>query len=199
MLYLVKLSRPELASPVRELSKFMDKATEVHKSALERTIQYVINTKNEKLFMHADPKLRGVIEAYTDSNYASDRDTRSSVSGFAIYVNGCLVSWRSKIQNSVTLLSTEAEYVAVSQCVAELGFVKQILEGLQQEVELPMILKVDNTGAIELTKNWSTSTRTKHIDVQMHYIRELTEQGIIKVEFVRSGDNMADNFTKNLP
>ena len=69
------------------------------------------------------------------------------------------------MQNSVTLLSTEVEYVAACQCAAELEFVKQILEGLQQEVELPMILKVDNTGAIELTKNWSTSTRTKHIDV----------------------------------
>ena len=101
------------------------------------------------------------------------------------------------MQQCVTLSSTEAEYVACSQCVTEMEFVRQLLRSMGVYVILPMIVYVDNTGAIELARNRSTTGRTKHIDVRYHYVREYIEDGIVKIVFVRSGDNDADVFTKN--
>ena len=116
----------------------------------------------------------------------------------AIYYCGTLIGWRSKAQQCTTLSSTEAEYVACSQAATELEFVRQILESMGVNVQLPMTVYVDNTGAIELARNWSTSGRTKHIDVRFHYLRELVEQGMMELKFVRSENNTADIFTKNL-
>ena len=74
----------------------------------------------------------------------------------------------------------------------------RVAESMGVNVQLPMTVFVDNTGAIELARNWSTSGRTKHIDVQFHYLRELVEQGMMELKFVRSENNTADIFTKNL-
>lgn len=142
--------------------------------------------------------MEGQIVGYSDSNYASNKDTRRSVSGFAIYYMGGLVSWKSKAQNCVTMSSTEAEYVAMSSCAMEMMFIKQVVESINFEVKLPMILYCDNAGAIDLARNYSTGGRTKHIDVRHHYIRELIDKGFIKIEFVGTDDNISDIFTKGL-
>ena len=135
---------------------------------------------------------------FSDSNYATDKDGRRSISGFAIYYHGALVSWKSKMQQCVTLSSTEAEYVAAAKCVSEMEFVRQVVESMGMNIQLPMTLYVDNTGAINLAENWSTTGRTKHIDVRFHYLREMSEQGMIEIKFVKSERNVSDIFTKNL-
>ena len=89
------------------------------------------------------------------------------------------------MQQCVTLSSTEAEYVAASQCVSEMEFVRQIVESMGLEVELPMTLYIDNTGAIDLAESWSTTGKTKYIDVRFHYLREMNEQGMIQIKFVK--------------
>jgi len=129
---------------------------------------------------------------------AGDSDTRKSVSGFVIYLCGAAIAWRSKGQKSVTLSSTEAEYVAVSEVATEILYIAGILKFLNIPVEYPILVNVDNIGAIYLTKNATTGSRTKHVDTRYHFVREYVEDGIIKVEFVRSEDNHADIFTKNL-
>jgi hypothetical protein len=98
----------------------------------------------------------------------------------------------------VTLSSSEAEYVAVSEVCMEVMFVKQILEFLQVKLKLPINILVDNVGAMFLTENQSVSQRTRHIDVRYHFIRNYVEDGIVQVNFVRSEHNDADVFTKNL-
>jgi hypothetical protein len=198
LLYLVKLSRPDLATSVRELSKFMDGATDVHFKAMHRVMEFAMSTKNHRLSIFPKFKERHNIVGFSDSNFASDKDTRRSVTGFAVFYAGTLVSWKSKAQQCVTLSTTEAEYVAASQCANEMEFVRLVLESVHEKVNLPMKLMVDNTGAIDLMKNWSTNGRSKHIDVRFHYLRELVEQGVLQVDFVRSDDNTADIFTKNL-
>ena len=102
------------------------------------------------------------------------------------------------MQQCVTLSSTEAEYVAASQCVSEMEFVRQVVESMGLKVKLPMTLYVDNTGAIDLAENWSTTGRTKHIDVRFHYLREMNERGMVEIKFVKSELNVSDIFTKNL-
>ena len=99
----------------------------------------------------------------------------------------------------MTLSSCEAEYVALCETCAELLYIRQILEFLGVEIDYPMIIYVDNVGAIYLANNES-STRTKHVDVRYHFVRELTEEPnpVVKIEFCRSEDNRADVYTKNV-
>jgi len=198
LLYLTKLTRPDLSSAVRELATFMDGANMEHWTALHRALDYAVATKDKALVLKPTSVYDGMIVGYSDSNYASNKDTRKSVSGFAIYFNGVLVSWKSKAQQCVTLSSTEAEYVAMSLCVMEMEFIRQIVESMDFEVKLPMRSFVDNTGALELAKNYSTSGRTKHIDVRFHFVREMIDQGLLEIAFVPTDKNVADIFTKNL-
>jgi Reverse transcriptase (RNA-dependent DNA polymerase) len=196
LLYLVKLSRPDLASSVRELSKFMSNPSGTHLRAMYRTMSYATQTSSYGLKLKSNNKNR--IVGYTDANWAACKDTRKSVSGSAIFYSGALVSWKSKTQQCTTLSSTESEYVALTSCVNEVIYIRNILTSLGIEVELPMTIFVDNTGAIHLSNNWSTAPRTKHISLRYHYVRELIEQGVIEIKFVRSEENVSDIFTKNL-
>jgi len=199
LLYLVKHSRPDISNAVRELSKSVSGATEYAWKELMRTIRYVLDTKELGLKMKigSTDDLWDIM-VYTDSDYAGDRDTRVSVTGYIMYVRGVPVCWKSKGQRSVTLSSTEAEFVALSEAVKEIKFVVQVMESVGMEVRLPIIVRVDNVGAIHLSNNLSTSQRTKHIDVRYHFIREFVEDGFIKITFVRTMENDADIFTKNL-
>jgi hypothetical protein len=86
----------------------------------------------------------------------------------------------------------------MTEAATELVYIKQIFDFLEIQVKLPMILRCDNQGAIFLAKN-ETSSRTKHIDVRYHYIRELVENGVIAIEYVNTKENIADALTKNLP
>ena len=106
LLYLVKLSRPDLALSVRELAKFMDGSTLNHYQAMRRVMEYAVSTADERLILAPSVMDEGVLTGYTDSNYASDKGSRKSVSGVAIYFCGALVSWRSKAQQCTTLSST---------------------------------------------------------------------------------------------
>jgi len=199
LLYLVKHSRPDIANAVRELSKVMDEPTLAALKELKRVIKYVLDTKNYGL--RIEPRQyedRWELIMFSDSDYGGDKDTRISVGGFVLYFLGVPISWKSKGQKSVTLSSAEAEYVAMSEAVKEIRFAYQILVSMGFDVTLPIIVRVDNVGAIYMTENKTTSTRTKHVDIRYHFVREFIEDGFIKVVFVRSEDNNADIFTKNV-
>ncbi len=135
---------------------------------------------------------------YSDSEFAGDTETRKSVNGFIIYLCGVAISWRSKRQKSVALSSTEAECIAILEVAMEILYVVGILRFLGVNVKYPVEVKVDNIGAVYLAKNATTGNRTKHIDTRYHFVREYIEDGILKVVFVRSENNDADIFTKNL-
>jgi hypothetical protein len=201
LLYLVKHSRPDIANAVRELTKVLDGATTAHWKALLRAIKYVFDTKMHALKLQPictnDQQL--YLESYSDSEFAGDRETRASVYGYITFFCGAPISWKSKSNKSVTLSSTEAEYYAASEAAKELVFVKNLIEGLNQlkKLKLPMTLRMDNTGAIYLANNQTTGPRTKHIDIRVHYVRDMINDGTIKTLFVKTDDNTSDIFTKN--
>ncbi len=125
LLYLVKLSRPEIANAVRELTKVLDGATESHYKAMLRVMKYIMETEVHGLTLN--PKQEGSLfrlKGLCDSDFAGDKDTRISVYGFILYLCGAPISWRSKAGRGVTLSSTEAEYVAVSELAKEVIFVQ---------------------------------------------------------------------------
>jgi hypothetical protein len=135
---------------------------------------------------------------FTDSEYAGDTETRISVGGFIIFLLGVPILWKSKAQRAVTLSSSEAEFVSLSEAAKEIKFVVQILESMGIVVEIPIIVRVDNVGAIFMSENASTSSRTRHVDIRYHFVREYVEEGFIRIIFVRSEENLADGFTKNV-
>ena len=136
------------------------------------------------------------LNTYVDSDWAGDKNDRRIVTGWCIFVNKSLISWGSRSQKNVTLSSSEAEYVGISEIVKEILFIRQILIFLQVKVEYPIMVNVDNVGAIYIAKK-SDGKRTRHIDARYHFVREIIEDGIVKVIFVRTNDNKADIFTKN--
>jgi hypothetical protein len=198
LLYLVKHSRPDISNAVRELSKVADGATPGHWKTMTRLIKYVLDTEDYGLKIK--PKQNEdsfVLEGISDSEYAGDTDTRISVYGYIIYFCGAPIAWKSKSGKSVTLSSTEAEYFALSEVAKEIIFIKQIVESLGHKMQFPIIIKVDNVGAIYLANNHTNGQRTKHIDIRQHFVREYIEDGILKIIFVKSEDNDADIYTKN--
>jgi hypothetical protein len=93
--------------------------------------------------------------------------------------------------------STEAEYFALSEVSNEILLTKQLLETCSITLKLPIIIRVDNVGAIVLGNNFSVSQRTKHIDIRTHFVRELIEDEILKIWFIRSEDTISDIYSKN--
>jgi hypothetical protein len=99
------------------------------------------------------------------------------------------VCWRSKSQKGVTLSSTEAEYVAISEAVKEVKFIYYLLRDIGIEVKLPIIVKSDNVGAMFMAQNSSSGVRTRHVDTRYRFVRENLDDGIMKIEFIRSVEN----------
>ena len=202
LLYLIKFSRPDISNSVRELTKVMDCANEKHFKGLLRVLKYVLSTSDLGIKYDSASMLNfnGIwkVVAYCDSDFAGDKDSRNSVTGFCIYIGRCLISWKARGQKSVTLSSTEAEYVAVSEVCTEIIFIKYILEFLDVKVEYPVTVMCDNVGAIFLSYNAKNSNRTKHVDIRAHFVRQYVEDGVVKVIFIRSEENEADTFTKNV-
>ena len=189
LLYLVKHSRPDIANVVRELSKVTDGATMAAMKEMKRVIKFVIDTKHLGLKIEPttpDNDKMWDLVLYCDSDWAGDKDTRISVAGFIVYLMGAPISWKSKAQRGVTLSSSEAEFVALSEAAKEIKFVVQVLISMGIPVRLPVICRVDNIGAIFMAENVSTSQRTKHIDTRYHFVREFVEEGFIKIIFVRT-------------
>ncbi len=199
LLWLMKHSRPDVANAVREASKVMDGATEAHYAYLLQIIKFVVDTGNRKLLFKCDvnENQKWKMVAFSDSDFSGDKDNRRSISGFVIYLFGCPIAWRSRGQKSVTLSSTEAEYVALSEVTTEIIFILQVLKFLELDIEKPIRIYVDNIGAIYLAENSSSGIRTKHVDTRYHYVRELIPE-TVEVEFVKSEQNDSDPFTKNV-
>ena len=198
LLYLLKHTRPDIANAVRELSKVLDGATEAAYKELLRIIKYVIDTREYCLKIHPkfDSITKWIITVYTDSDFAGDKDNRISVSGFIIYLLGVPILWHSKAMRSVTLSSSEAEYVSLSEAAKEICFVVKILQSIGFEVDTPIVVRVDNIGAIYMTENVTATSRTKHVDIRYHFVREFVEEGFLKIVFVKTKENDADILQK---
>jgi hypothetical protein len=115
-----------------------------------------------------------------------------------IYLLGAPICWKSKQQKGVTLSSSEAEYVAMSEAVKEIRFIYYLLSGMGVEVKLPIFVRSDNVGAIFMAEISSSGVRTRHIDKRYRFVREHVEDDFIKIVFVKSEGNNADIFTKNV-
>jgi hypothetical protein len=181
------------------MAKFMDKATKGTYLEMLRVVKFVIDTKNFCLQIKPEFKVKNwSLRVFCDSDRAGDSETRISVTGFILYLMNVPVCWRSKSQKGVTLSSSEAEYVAMSEAVKEVKFIYYLLRDIGIEVELPIIVKNDNGGAMFMTQNSSSGARTRHVDTRYHFAPENLDDGIIKIELIIYAENQSDIFTKNI-
>ena len=195
LLWLVKKHTVDCCNITRELSRHMQGPTQAHWKAAERVLGYLIKNGNKELKLRKPKELR--IEAFVDSDFATNKETRKSVSGNLVTIGGTLVSWRSKSQVTVALSSTEAEYVALSTVATEVQYVRMMLEEIIGTVPRSTIHE-DNTGAIFMVKNSQIGERTKHIDTRHHYVKQQVENGTVEVVYINTLENPADIMTKNV-
>ena len=200
LLYLVKHSRPDIANATRNLSKGMSAASEFAWKELLRVLKFVVDTKNYGLKI--EPQVKGEdmwnMTLYSDADWAGDKASRISISGFILYLCGSPILWRSRAQRSVTLSSGESEYVALSEAAKEVKFVSMLLTSMGIKVKYPIIVRIDNVAAMFMAETENSTSRTRHVDVRYHFVREFVEEGFIKIVFVSSDKNLSDMFTKNV-
>jgi hypothetical protein len=194
MYYVTKIA-PDCANAARELSQYMARPTQEHWRALERLVGYMKQKKSHHLIYRKPRELRVIGSA--DSNYATNPDDRKSISGNIHTVGGMITSWKSKKQASVTLSSTEAEYQSLAMHFQETKFQQMLLDEIATN-QYPSVVYEDNQGCIYLVKNQQVGSRTKHISVRYHFMRnEVTADKVIVI-FVPSEENESDILTKNV-
>ena len=162
-----------------------------------------LTSKSDSSSLHASANVFSSasvpLTMYVDADWAGDIDDRRSTTGCVIMLFGAPVIWLSKKQNTVALSTAEAEYMALSLGLQELKFLMQLLVQIGLIPKLPIPVYSDNQAAISISSNPAVShSRTKHIDLRHHYVRECVSSGEIRVEWISSKDQLADVFTKGL-
>ena len=135
------------------------------------------------------------MHTYCDADWGGDSKERRSTSGYAVFLGKSLVSWNSKMQNCIALSTMEAEYVSMCEALKETLWIKQLLYELNQQVETTTTY-CDNQAAISLVKEPKGHQRSKHIEIKYHFIRNALDDNAIKIEYIKSEDNVADILTK---
>lgn len=196
LMYLMTGTRPDLAFAVSKLSQFCCDPTVRHMNALNRVLRYIAGTVNYGLHYRRE----GTVVCYSDSAYADDKNDRKSTYGHTLLHSNAACIWYSKKQRSVATSTTEAEYVALAEASKTIVWTTRWLEELlfRSKKDAPIRLRGDNKGSLDLVKNPEHHQRTKHIDVQYHYIRQVYEDHLIDVDFVPTADQAADILTKPL-
>ena len=195
LMYAMVCTRPDIAHSVGVVSRFLSNPGKEHWEAVKWILRYLRGTSRVCLcFGSSEPLLVG----YTDSDMASDVDSRKSVSGFLMTFAGGAVSWQSKLQKCVALSTTEAEYIAITEGCKEALWMRRFLDelGLRQD---KYVVFSDSQSAIHLSKNSSFHSRSKHIDVRYHWIRDLLETKQLHLAKVHTSENGSDMLTKTLP
>jgi hypothetical protein len=187
-------TRPDIAYAVGVVSQFMHSPSEDHMGAVIRILRYLKGTPGKGIKFEKNGHVE--IEGYTNADWAGNIVDRKSTSGYFTFVGGNLVTWRSKKQNVVALSSAEAEFRGMVKGICELLWLRKILAELGMNPKHEMKLYCDNKAAIDISHNPVQHDRTKHIEVDRHFIKEKLDSHIISLPFVRSVEQVADILTK---
>ncbi|GKA17967.1 retrotransposon protein, putative, ty1-copia subclass [Tanacetum coccineum] len=188
------LTRPDISFAVNKVCQYLSKPTNIHWEAVKRILRYIKGTINTGLRIRKSNST--LLSVFTDADWAGCLDDRKSTGGFAVFLGPNLTSWSSRKQPTVSRSSTEAEYKALANGTAEAMWVQSLLKELRVCQSRPPVLWCDNLGATYLTANPVFHARTKHIEVDFHFVREKVAMGALDVRFISSNDQVADGFTK---
>lgn len=202
LMYLQRGSRPDIAFIVCRLAQYCSDPAIRHWNALTRVIRYLKGTQDYGIRYGSYGRLTSDLRGFSDSDYAGDPEDRLSTYGHIFTLCKGPISWTSKKQRSVSTSTTEAEYVALCQAGKQAIWTRGLLKELGRmnllENDFSVPISCDNQAAIGLAENPENHARSKHIDVQFHYIRQLVAYNYIRVEFCPSTHMLADVLTKPL-
>jgi hypothetical protein len=196
LIYLT-ITRPDLSYAVSLVSHFMHAPKAQHMQAVTRILQYLKGSPGRGIWMRKTG--HNSITAYTDADWAGSPIDRRSTTGYCTFVGGNLVTWKSKKQSVVARSSAEAEYRAMASTTSEIIWLRALLQDLGYGSSLPTELFCDNQAAMHIASNPVFHERTKHIEVDCHFVRENVQANVIRTTFVPTTQQLADIFTKGLP
>jgi len=174
----------------------MQAPTSVHSTSAKRVLRYLKGTLDFGLHY---TKGSFTLHGFSDSDWASNPDDRRSTTGYGIFFGSNLISWSAKKQTVVSRSSTKAKYRAMAITTADLYWLRMLFKELQLPLPSPLTIWCDNSGALAIASNPVSHARTKHIEVDFHFIREKVLNKDIQLRYLSTIDQLADNFTKGLP
>ncbi|KAI3760479.1 hypothetical protein L1987_50874 [Smallanthus sonchifolius] len=191
------ITRPDISYAVQQVCLFMHAPREPHFQLLKRILRYIKGTLSQGLLI--SPSQTTKLTAYSDADWGGCPDSRRSTSGYCVYMGDNLISWSSKRQPTVSRSSAEAEYRGVANTVAEISWIRNLMLELHVPVRQATIIYCDNISAVFLAENPVQHQRTKHVELDIHFVREKVRLGTVKVLHVPADYQYADIFTKGLP
>ena len=198
------ITRPDIAFAVNKLSQYMHCPTTEHWSFVKRLLRYLVGTIDDGLQLYKDFNISlhafsDSLQAFSDADWAGDKDTFCSTNAYVVYLGKNPISWSSKKQRTVARSSTEAEYLSVANTRAELNFICYLLNDLGISLPSCPVIYCDNIGATQLCSNPIFHSRMKHVAIDFHFIWDQVQNGALRVAHVSSEDQLADALTKPLP
>ncbi|GJZ39745.1 hypothetical protein Tco_0586308 [Tanacetum coccineum] len=196
LLYLTA-TRPDIMFAASLLSRFMHNPSQIHMGVGKRILRYLQGTKDFgiKYVKNANINLHG----FCDSNWGGCTDDMKSTSRYIFSLGSGVFSWCSNKQQTVAQSLVEAEYVAAALATSQAIWLRRIFKDIEEKQLKPTIIFCDSMSAIAIAKNPVYHSRTKHIALKHHFIREAIEDGEVQLEFCETNDQIADIFTKALP
>jgi hypothetical protein len=196
LLYLTT-TRPDISFVVQQLSQYLSSHTITHYDTAWRVVRYLKGSPGRGLFFPRASNLQ--ILGFADADWANCTDTRRSTSGYYFFLGSSLISWRAKKQNTVSRSSSEAEYRSLSLAACELQWLTYLLVDLHVTCVRGPVLYCDNQSAFHIARNTVFHERTKHLEIDYHFVRDKLHSGVFKLLPISTKVQLADFFTKALP
>nr|KYP62218.1 hypothetical protein KK1_016743 [Cajanus cajan] len=190
------ITRPDITYAVHVLSRFMHAPCKSHLKAAMHVLRYLKNNPGQGLFFPSQNDLS--LRAFCDSDWGGCPVSRKSTTGYCVFLGSSLISWRTKRQKTISLSSAEAEYRALAGTCCELTWLRSLLKDLRILHPKPALLYCDNKAALHIAANPVFHEKTRHIEMDCHFIRDKIQDGSVTTKYVPSAEQLADVFTKPL-
>ncbi|RVW43508.1 Retrovirus-related Pol polyprotein from transposon RE1 [Vitis vinifera] len=190
------LTRPDIAFSVNKACQFMHRPTSTHWYSVKRILRYLKGTTTHGLLLQ--PSAHFTVQAYTDADWGAQPDDRRSSSGYLVYLGNNLVSWTASKQKVVSRSSAESEYRGLAIATVEIIWTQALLSELCISITSIPTLYYDNISAYYMAKNPVFHARTKHIEIDLHFIRDQVLHNKLQLQYIPSTDQPADILTKHL-
>jgi hypothetical protein len=192
----ITASRPDIMQVVGMVGRYQSAPKQSHLLAVTRIFKYLRDTMNYGLWYPRNQNFQLI--AYSDVDWANCVDERKSTSGGAFFLGDSLIAWLGKKKGAISLSTIEVEYIAVATCFTQILWMIQTLADLKVNYIVPITIHCDNTSAISVSKNPVLHSKTKHIQIKYHFLREQVTNRVVQLNYIHSIEQIVDIFTKPL-